>query len=289
MPRTACPGPRGRTPGPRALARTPATRTESALVARRRNPSKGDSYTVYSMEFRASTTHPGPDPASDLGPRRPFSRRENLAHEVAAELRDRIIDGRFDPGQRLNEVHLAAELGVSRTPLREALTRLEGEGFVEQAPRRGYFVKPLELDEIESLYAIRAILDPEALRAAGVPTKEQIERLERLNVEIEAADDPAEIIALDDRWHLELLLHGGNAILLDLIRNFMHRTRRYEHAYMRQRGNVAVAVDQHRRILDALRRADLDSAVDILRQNMQTAPGPIRSSVGDSIAPADPA
>lgn len=208
-----------------------------------------------------------------------MKQRPNLSHDIATELRDRIIDGRCEAGTRLNEVHLANELGVSRTPLREALTRLVSEGFVDQAPRRGFFARPLEPGEIESLYRIRAILDPEALRLAGLPTQEQIDALERLNQEIEAAEDPSRIIDLDDQWHLDLLAHGDNQILIDLIRQFMHRTRRYEYAYMRERGNVTVALDEHRSILDALRRGDLEAAVDALRRNMQSAPGPIRASV----------
>ena len=136
------------------------------------------------------------------------------------------------------------------------------------------------MDEIDSLYAIRAILDPAALAMAGLPGPEQLKRLDSLNHAIDRADDPARIIELDDQWHLELLSHCPNTILLDLIQQFMHRTRRYEHAYMRRRGNVEVALDEHERILDALKRGDLDAACDALRANMQSAPDPIQSDLG---------
>ena len=202
--------------------------------------------------------------------------RANLSHEIAALLRDQIIDGELEAGQRLNEVHLAEQLGLSRTPLREALTRLDGEGFVEQAPRRGFFVRALDPEEIDSLYGIRAILDPAALALAGLPDVATLDRLEALNVAIGEAEDPAQVIDLDDQWHLGLLSHCPNLILPDQIGQFMRRTRRYEHAYMRQEGHVQVALDEHRRILKALRNQDLEAGCRALRDNMQSAPGPIQ-------------
>ena len=80
-----------------------------------------------------------------------------------------ILDGRLPAGERINEVRLAAQLGVSRTPLREALARLANEGALRDEPRRGYFVKPLTGEEVRAIYPIRAILDPAALRLAGIP------------------------------------------------------------------------------------------------------------------------
>jgi DNA-binding GntR family transcriptional regulator len=208
--------------------------------------------------------------------------RDNLSQEIAALLRDRIIDGALEAGQRLNEVHLARDLGVSRTPLREALARLAAEGFVDQAPRRGFFVRGLDPEEVESLYAIRAILDPAALELAGLPDGARLDRLDALNRAIDEERDPARIIDLDDRWHLELLGHCPNPILLDLVRELMARTRRYEHAYLRERGNVEMALDEHRRILDALRRQELAEACEALRQNMQTATGPVHEAASRS-------
>src|SRR5262245_36973472 len=96
--------------------------------------------------------------------------RPNISDVLATALRDMIVDGRLPAGERINEVHLAARLQVSRTPLREALGRLVAEGALTSVPRIGYFVCPLTLDEFEQLYPIRAILDPEALRLAGIPS-----------------------------------------------------------------------------------------------------------------------
>ena len=94
--------------------------------------------------------------------------RPNLNDELAQSVRRMILDGSLAPG-RVNEVHLAAALGVSRTPLREALMRLVSEGALTSIARRGFFVAALSVEEVEQLYPIRAILDPAALRLAGIP------------------------------------------------------------------------------------------------------------------------
>src|ERR1700756_323703 len=115
-----------------------------------------------------------------------------------------ILDGRLPAGERLNEVHLAASLGVSRTPLREALGRLAAEEALESSPRIGYSVRPLTAEESRQIYPIRAILDPEALRLSGVPPPRRMARLAALNRKILEASDPEEVVALADGWALAL-------------------------------------------------------------------------------------
>jgi DNA-binding GntR family transcriptional regulator len=195
---------------------------------------------------------------------------------VADRVRAMIADGVLPAGERINEVHLSRELGVSRTPLREALARLVPEGAVSHAPHIGYFVKPLTLDEFEPLYAMRAILDPAALEAAGVPSAERIRSLWALNARLEASTDVTEALNLDDAWHRELIAGCPNFILLELIEQFMLRTRRYEVALMRERPQVAAAVEEHRRILRALEQADLAGACAALRDNMTRGAEPMR-------------
>jgi DNA-binding GntR family transcriptional regulator len=202
-------------------------------------------------------------------------RRENISGELLAEIRNMIVDGHLPEGSRINEVHLAAELGVSRTPLREALARLAQEGALTSVPRIGWFVRPLTLEELEQIYPIRALLDPEALRVAGLPPPARIERLEALNRRILEAEDSEARIALDDRWHLELIAGCRNKVLLDLIRQFILRTRRYELALMRESRNAAAAADTHRDIMAALRRGHLDRACAALRDNLSTGFEPI--------------
>ena len=202
---------------------------------------------------------------------------DNISDSVAADLRRRIVDGRLPAGERINEVHLSRELGVSRTPLREALSRLAAEGALNSVPRFGFFVRPLTSDELEQIYDIRPILDPEALRRAGLPDAKTLERLEKLNRRLESARDPETVIGLDDEFHLLLLDRCPNRVLIEMIQNIILRTRRYELALMRETSGVRRATEGHRRILAALRRRDLPAACAALKRNMLWGRAPIVS------------
>jgi DNA-binding GntR family transcriptional regulator len=202
--------------------------------------------------------------------------RQNISEELANAIRQMIVDGVIAPGSRINEVHLARDLGVSRTPLREAIARLVREDALVAVPRVGAFVRPLTAEEFDQIYPIRALLDPEALRLAGLPSRRHIDRLERLNGRIGAATDPDTIIALDDEWHLLLIDECPNKVLIDLIQKFMRRTRRYELALMRERHQVDVATDTHSEIIAALRCGELETAATILKHNLETGGEPIR-------------
>jgi DNA-binding GntR family transcriptional regulator len=201
--------------------------------------------------------------------------RDNISDSVAVAVRDRIVDGRLPAGERINEVHLSAELGVSRTPLREGLAKLAQEGALRSIPRIGYFVRELSLEEFEQIYDIRPLLDPEALRLSGLPSSARMARLNELNDKIERSRDANAVIDLDDEWHLELIADCPNKVLIDLIKQIIQRTRRYEIALMREQKNVAVATANHKAIMSALRKRDLDAACAALRQNMQTGRAPI--------------
>ena len=202
-------------------------------------------------------------------------RRPNISADVADMMRRMIVDGALEAGSRINEVHLARELGVSRTPLREAIAQLVREQTLVSVPRIGAFVKPLTLEEFEQIYPVRAILDPEALRLAGIPPRAQIDQLDRLNAKLAGATDADRIIALDDEWHLLLVAGCPNQVLIELIRDFIRRTRRYELALMRESENVSVTTDDHQAIIAALRRSDLEAAMAALRRNMQSGFEPI--------------
>ena len=201
--------------------------------------------------------------------------RANLAEEVANLVRDMILDGRLPAGGRINEVRLAAEIGVSRTPLREALSRLVNEGSLKDVPRRGFFVRPLTAEEFRQIYPIRAILDPAALRLAGIPPRERIASLRKINHDLERCTDRSAAVRIDDAFHLELLVHCPNRVLVDLIRQFMWQTRRYELGLMQRFDGVAAAVAAHEQIIVALETGDLDGACRALEANMTGGMQPI--------------
>jgi DNA-binding GntR family transcriptional regulator len=211
------------------------------------------------------------DPPAGSWVGRPESLSEALQHEV----KRRIISGELAPDSRINEVELSTRLAVSRTPLREALSQLCGEGFVHQIPRRGFFVAELSAAEVRELYPIRQLLDPEALRLSGLPARDELERLTELNRRIANEDDPRAVIELDDQFHLALVSRCGNRLLLDLIEQHMARTRRYEYAYFSSGHHVTVATSEHEEILTALAEGNLDRACQALKQNMTSATTPL--------------
>jgi DNA-binding GntR family transcriptional regulator len=200
--------------------------------------------------------------------------RGNISEAAGAAVRGMIVDGRLGAGDRINEVRLAEQLGVSRTPLREALSGLAAEGALIARPRLGYFVRSLSLEEFEQIYDIRPLLDPEALRLAGIPSPKRVARLERLNTQMHEAEGER-AIEIDDAWHMELIADCPNKVLIELIQNIILRTRRYELALMREQKNVSVATGEHERIMAALKGGDLDAACAALKRNMQSGREPI--------------
>ncbi len=206
--------------------------------------------------------------------------RPNISESLGHTLRHMISDGRLPEGQRINEVQLSASLGVSRTPLREALQTLVAEGALVSIPRRGFFVVEFSVDEFKSLYAMRALLDPEALRISRSPDSGLLQELTELNTRLRERSGSSdcsvdEIIDLDDQFHLLLLSGCGNLILLDTVRQFMGRTRRYEYAYMSQNESVSNAFDEHEAILACLRENDRAGACEALRRNLTSGIEPI--------------
>ena len=201
--------------------------------------------------------------------------RDNLSDSVVLKLRHLIVDGQLAAGARINEVHLSRQLAISRTPLREALARLAQEGALRSVARIGYFVRPLTVEEFAQLYDIRPLLDPEALRLAGLPARERMQKLQDINDAIARARDSDTIINLDDDFHMELIAGCPNQVLIELIKQIIQRTRRYEIALMRESRNVAIASANHKAILAALRKRDLKAAVAALKNNLRTGREPI--------------
>ena len=210
--------------------------------------------------------------------------RSTISDDVAAAVRGLIADGGLPEGERINEVHLAARLGVSRTPLREALNRLASDGALSSAPNFGFTVKPLTLEEFEPLYAMRPILDPAALALAGLPSADKLARLRAMNAKIEAARDAERAMDLDDAWHMALIEDCPNPILLELIAKYIRLTRRYEIALMRERREVLMAGANHRAVLAALKRRDLDGACAALKHNLTRGAAPLRVWLGERAA-----
>ncbi len=198
--------------------------------------------------------------------------RVPLREDVRQTVLDRILSGELPPGSRITESRLAAELGVSRTPLREALFNLESEGFVRSDLARGFSVAPLSVREVRESYPILQTLEALALRSIGQLAVSAAPELRRINDELAAvAGNSARGQLLDHQWHDVLLAACPNRRLLDLIARLKETVSRYERLYMRDVSLVAASVAQHLRVIEALEGGELDRAVRELEENWSFA------------------
>lgn len=199
---------------------------------------------------------------------RPPIVRTPLRTEVRRLLLAGLLHGDPAPGSGINEAELAARLGVSRTPLREALLDLEREGMIAIAPGRGFSVRPLTARDVEEIYPILYSLETLALAQIPTHAASRLKELERLNTRLEAARNDADrALALDREWHATLLADSSNRRLLGLLDSLKNQAYRYEFAFMRYSGKVISSVRQHRDIVRALRRGDSDAASALLKAN----------------------
>ena len=198
--------------------------------------------------------------------------RAPLRSEIRRVVLDRILDGSIAPGTSINESELSGSLGVSRTPLREALLGLEREGFLTTEARRGFFVLPLTLRDAEELYPILWTLEAAALAASTTLPRERIVELRAINQELKrAGKNPVEALRLDRLWHDTLLRECGNARLLALIEILKDQASRYELAYMQGSGRVILSAEQHEDIVRALEKGEIAAARSELERNWRVS------------------
>ena len=186
--------------------------------------------------------------------------------DVYERVRAAILDGELAPGAVMSQVALAEELGISRTPLREALRMLQSEGLVEGEPNRRVRVAPMTARDLEELCIMRVTLEAEALRLS-VPsmTSEDIARLEGHMAQMAHYADQKDYRrwnAPHERFHRTLTEHAGERVNFVLSQMFDH-AERYRRLHIGQ-GPGAWATPQHRDILDACKAGDRDKAAALL-------------------------
>ena len=194
--------------------------------------------------------------------------RRPLREAVRTAVIERLDRGDLPVGANVNEPELAEQLGVSRTPLREALLGLEHEGLLVASPGRGWVVAPLTAQIVFEVYPIIWALETEALRSSDPAGLQALTgELERLNTQLRAQGDPLERMRLDDQWHALLLSACPNRRLVELVAAQKRIVHRYEFAYMSAPDSLPASTDQHGAIVAALRDGDIDRAAQHLEAN----------------------
>ena len=197
------------------------------------------------------------------------------SERIYRELRERIISGSLAPGTRVVEVSLATELAVSRTPVREAVKRLQSEQLLAEDPLRGLVVRGPEAGEIEDVYRVREVLDGLATRLA-VPrvTEDDLARLEIILDSMREAIRDGQmqhIVSANIAFHDVLYRCAGNLHLTRIGRDLRDYVRRFSLEAFASPERAAAVVQEHERILDALRRRDAEAAEVASRDHLRVA------------------
>ncbi len=183
-------------------------------------------------------------------------------------LRRLIVSGELRPGQRIIQEDLAARIGVSVAPVREALRGLEQEGQVTYRPRRGYFVTELRVEDLREIYALRCVLEARAVRTA-LPRLDdgalaQIRQAADECVTAAGAADVAAELAANRRFHFAIMEAPGQPHTLRVIRLLWDSTEAYRALYYNSPSERQATIEAHERIMAAVARADVDGLIQEL-------------------------
>ena len=199
---------------------------------------------------------------------------ENLSTRVYNQIKNLILSNEVMPGQKLHHQHLSERLGVSRTPVREALTRLVQEGYVSFLPNRGFTCKEIRMQEAEELYDLREAM--EALAVEKATARLTHAALEQLRRKMDCYGEDVhkrfsrERLVYDQDVHLEIAQLAGNETLKNSLRHVFERIvlkRRTDGLYDPARG--VAAHQEHLKLLEAMERRDVEQAVRVIRAHIQ--------------------
>jgi DNA-binding GntR family transcriptional regulator len=209
--------------------------------------------------------------APTRAPRPPLERPTPLRERVYDAIAEMIISQELKPGEHLVENELAVHLGVSRQPVREALQRLQTEGWVDLRPAHGAFVHVPTDDEADQLLAVRTLLEAESARlAAKHATPEHVDQLRALQAVGEkavAADDQEAMVAANADLHAQVVSISGNGVLANMIASVDRRVRWYYTPIARSRGKDAW--DEHAEIIAAIEQGNARRAATLMRQHTE--------------------
>ena len=204
----------------------------------------------------------------------PVDRRKSLVDEAYRAIRQRVLDNVYPPGHRALELELAGQLGISRTPLREALLRLRNEGLVEIVPRHGVRVMPVSATDMKEIYEILTALESMAaeLAAKRRPTQTEVEPLERASRDMARALKANDLDAwaeADERFHRTLIELSGNRLLMQAVLNFWDRSHRARMFTLRLRPKPVHSTKEHRALVERIRDGDAQGAYAVTRDHRE--------------------
>ncbi|MBI4674589.1 MAG: GntR family transcriptional regulator [Chloroflexi bacterium] len=211
---------------------------------------------------------------------RPRFSAQSVSQQISDYLRAAIVQGTIKPNQRLIEESLAQELGVSRTPVREALRRLEAEGLIEFEAQKGARVRPVSAEELTELYELRILLEAHAARlAAQKITAAELDALHKNTDEFLSILDQSDtrgqqiqrLIELNNEFHTRIIQVSGNRHLIRIAKSLLESNALYGVYYYHEEHKSRVSHQDHLAILDALEKHDADRTAQLVQAHLTQA------------------
>lgn len=192
-----------------------------------------------------------------------------LYQDVADRLREKIFARELEPGAWIDELKLAGEWGISRTPLREALKVLAVEGLVTMKVRRGAYVTEMSRDDVGQVYRMLALLESDAAgEVAAAASDEQIAELRALHQRLEKQTRQRDaFFATNEAFHLKVLEIAGNRWRSQIVTDLRKVMKLNRHHSLLKRGRITESLDEHRALMDALQARDARRATRLMREH----------------------
>lgn len=194
-------------------------------------------------------------------------RDRSLRGRVFAQIRENILSGKYKDGMELREISLGEELGVSRTPVREALRQLELEGLVKIVPNKGAYVTSINAKDIKDIYKMRSMLEGLCARwATRYITEEQIEELEEViylsefYLKKKSQGKAVQVTELDGKFHLVLYQAANSRMLSHVLRDFHKYVQVARTMSVKSEDRARKSIEEHKAILEAIKQKDEDRA-----------------------------
>jgi DNA-binding GntR family transcriptional regulator len=201
---------------------------------------------------------------------------------VLDDLRKRIVTGDFKPGQKINESEIAAGLGISRSPIREAFRILERDGLITTFPRKGSYITDISVRDLKELFEVRRLLELYAIdcikkRSIQAPD-EMPAVMKELDESLLKKHDPYSVIS---GFHYTLMEFSRNARLIELYKILAVSLRRYWLIYHSKMGQKDISLEQHQGIANCLKKGDYSDAKKLIKRHLRYVEGVVRRQVID--------
>jgi DNA-binding GntR family transcriptional regulator len=211
----------------------------------------------------------------------------SLADQAYDKIKKRIFDFDLMPGDRLSESDLAQQINVSRTPLRQALQRLQHEGFVEAIPKVGWLIPPLSFEKFDELYDFRTLIECFAVRALCDVAQErsELQKLARIwQVPVrERLQDPVRVGVLDEQFHQQIVESTANGAMLRTYREITERMRIIRRLDFTKTDRITATYEEHAKILSAIQKRRGDEAQRLLRAHIERSKLEVRKITLDML------